>query len=84
MKNMCYCLQSNIEPIVQGADGMWKKGKCCNRKKKCKENEHRSHKVKKCPANQPQQTDGMRGCNIYTVSPLGTYACNCKEQPRLE
>ena len=60
------------------------KGKCCNRKKKCKENEHRSHKVKKCPANQPQQTDDMRGCDIYTVSPLGTYACNCKEQPRLE
>ena len=60
------------------------KGKCCNRKKKCKENEHPSHKVKKCPANQPQQTDDMRGCNIYTVSPLGTYACNCKEQPRLE
>ena len=25
MKNMCYCLQSNIVPIVQGADGMWKK-----------------------------------------------------------
>ncbi len=25
MKNMCCCLQSNIVPIVQGADGMWKK-----------------------------------------------------------
>ena len=25
MKNMCCCLQSHIVPIVQGADGMWKK-----------------------------------------------------------
>lgn len=59
-------------------------GKSCNRKKKCSENEHRSRKVKKCPANQYGETDCLRGCNIYTVGPIGAYACYCQEQPQEE
>ena len=84
MKNMCYCSQSNIVPIVQGADGMWKKESAAIGKRNAKKMNIVPIKSKNVPQIQPQQTDGMRGANIYTVSPLGTYACNCKEQPRLE
>ncbi len=57
------------------------RGKSCNRKKKCRENTHISRRVKRCPANRPEQTDPMCGCRIYTVGPFGTYACDCGIKP---